>query len=65
MTTPESPLELLMQQPHEVRVNVLLNKYLMHHPGAPERLKALVQRAIVCSQLEAKTKVLCFVMTYG
>jgi hypothetical protein len=65
MTAPNSPIELLILQPHEVQVNYLLSKYLTHHPDAPARLRALVERAIVCPQLEAKEKVLCFVLAHG
>jgi hypothetical protein len=49
MNTPTSPIELLALQPHEVRVNYLLTKYLEHHPDAPARLRVLVERAIACS----------------
>jgi hypothetical protein len=65
MTPPESPIELLILQPREVQTNYLLGKYLEHHPDIPARLRALVERAIACPQLEAKERVLCFVLAHG
>ena len=62
-TTPDSPLALVMEQRPEVRLNLLLENYLFHHPASPAR--AVVESAIATPSISLKMKVLQVILTDG
>ena len=62
-TTPDSPLDLLMEQPPEVQLNLLLENYLFYHPASPARV--VVERALANPSISLKMKVLQVILTCG
>lgn len=63
VNTPDSPIDLLMQQPLDIQLNALLEKYLMHHAESPAR--STVEKAIASGNMTFKMRVLIIITTYG
>lgn len=60
---PDSPINLLMQQPPDIQLNALLENYLTHHADSPVR--TTVERAIASPNAIFKMQVLATVAAYG
>jgi hypothetical protein len=61
MSTPGSLIDLLAMQSPDVRLNALLENYLVHHADSP--IRPIVEQAIASSNLLLKTRVLVILTT--